>query len=144
LDGKGEYNAGIACCLMSKTGAKPYVIKSRIGQRHPFITQDGEDREDNPNQYIANMRSGAKAGFRYFSIHNLGMVTVLTRGNGHGVMNISLDAEEKPFAQIPVAPSREWKSFSGEVCLEDGVKSLWFSFEGDGAIDFKSFRLNEK
>lgn len=28
-------------------------------EMHPYFTQDGEDREDNPNQYIANLRDGA-------------------------------------------------------------------------------------
>lgn len=142
LTGEGEYNAGIACCLMGKGGAAPYVRKSRIGLEHPVITQDGEDREENPGQYIANMRSGARAGFRYFSIHSLDRITVLTRGGGCGVMKVSSDMETPPFAQIAIAASEEWTSFSSKACLEDGEKSLWFCFEGEGAIDFKSFVLN--
>ena len=33
---------------------------------HPVFTQDGEDREECPNQHIANMHDGATAGFKYF------------------------------------------------------------------------------
>lgn len=140
LQGEGEYNAGIACCLLSRTGAEPYVIKSRIGCEHPYIMQE-EEGEDYPYQLIANMRSGAKAGFRYFSLHNLCMIEVLTRGDGYGVMNVAFDAEDRPFVSIPVLASEDWESSSAQVCVKDGVNALWFCFEGKGAVEFKSFTL---
>ena len=38
------------------------------GNKHPYITQDGQDRECNPQQYIANMRNYSVAGFKYFDV----------------------------------------------------------------------------
>ena len=43
LKGRGSYNAGIACNLMSKNGAVPYVANTQVSQEHPYITQDGEE-----------------------------------------------------------------------------------------------------
>ena len=68
LDGKGEYEARIACNLWSKAGARHYVGGStgaeaeELRRDHPVFTQDGEDREECPNQHIANMHDGATAG----------------------------------------------------------------------------------
>jgi len=50
LTGKGEFPAYIACNLMSKIGAIRYEFVEEIDGSHPFFTQEGEDREDNPNQ----------------------------------------------------------------------------------------------
>lgn len=55
---KGEYEARIACNLMSKKGVVRYEVWGKIEDIHPYFTQEGEDREDNPNQYIANLRDG--------------------------------------------------------------------------------------
>ena len=35
---------------------------------HPYLTQDGKDREQGSDQYIANMCDGAVAGFKYFDL----------------------------------------------------------------------------
>lgn len=45
LVGKGEYEARIACNLMSREGAKRYEFGAAIEEYHPYFTQDGEDRE---------------------------------------------------------------------------------------------------
>lgn len=69
LKGKGRYEARIACNLWGKNGTGRYdgpFPKWRL-RNHPYFTQDGPDREDSGNQYIANMRDGAVAGFKYFA-----------------------------------------------------------------------------
>ncbi len=53
---------------MSFAGAKYYEMGTMLEDYHPYFTQDGEDREENPNQYIANMTNGAVAGFKYFFV----------------------------------------------------------------------------
>ena len=70
LIGKGTYEARIACNLWAKNhetgridGKNP---KKRL-EAHPYFTQTGKDREENGDQYIANMRDGATAGFKYFT-----------------------------------------------------------------------------
>jgi len=80
LAGKGTYEARIACNLLSGNGAGGYGMDSNTGESaHPYFTQEGEDREDNPNQYIANMCDGAVAGFKYFNMTNASSVSVKVR-----------------------------------------------------------------
>ncbi len=85
LDGKGEYEARIACNLWSKAGARHYVGGStgaeaeELRRDHPVFTQDGEDREECPNQHIANMHDGATAGFKYFSMPECRLPRLLTQ-----------------------------------------------------------------
>lgn len=141
LAGKGEYNAGIACCLMSNDGAAFYEPKKQISDSHPYFTQAGEDREDNPGQYVANMRNGAVAGYKYFNMSELKKIAVRTRGSGCGVIQILTDLLGLPFASIVISPSDEWSISSADCTLQPGVTALWFRYEGSKAIDFESFIL---
>lgn len=70
LRGIGRYPAYIACNLWSRDGVGRYDCPSprRAFAAHPYFTQTGKDREGNGDQYIANMRDGAVAGFKYFDI----------------------------------------------------------------------------
>ena len=65
LKGTGTYPAAIACNLQSKKGACFSFFTTQIWT-HPRLTQDGEDRESDPGQYIANLRDLALTGFKYF------------------------------------------------------------------------------
>lgn len=141
LDGKGSYNAGIACCLMSKDGAASYEPKKQIPESHPYFTQDGEDRENNPGQYVANLRDGSVVGFKYFNVTELKKISVRTRGSGSGEIQILTDLLENPFASIVISSSDEWTVSSVECYLKQGVTALWFCYKGSEAIDFESFTL---
>ena len=141
LMGKGEYPAYIACNLMSSTGAIRYEIGQEIDESHPFFTQEGEDREDNPNQYIANLTNEAIAGFKYFNIDNVSEIAVKVRGTGKGELYLSTTIGGEPVAQIPIFPAREWVIYKAPVFINTGVNALYFTFDGEGAIDLFSFNL---
>lgn len=68
LAGKGTYEARIACNLSSRQGTFEYLRTREKDKKkiHPYLTQSGADREDDPDQYIANMTDGAWAGYKYF------------------------------------------------------------------------------
>lgn len=141
LKGKGVYQAGIACCLMSKNGATEYKAKSQVSSEHPFITQEGEDRESNPDQYIANLQAGAVVGFKYFNIKELEKISVTIRGNGQGKIKVYTKLWDRVAAQIEITAMKEWVTFSQPMQIEAGVTSLWFVYEGNGFIELKSFEL---
>ena len=66
LKGKGRYEARIACNLWANGHATGRVDGANPKKRlrdHPYFTQSGRDREEHGDQYIANMRDGATAGF---------------------------------------------------------------------------------
>lgn len=141
LKGTGEYEARIACNLMSIEGAKRYEFGTEIEKYHPYFTQDGEDREDNPNQYVANMTDGSLAGFKYFIFDKVEEISVKVRGNGNGVFLVSTELGGKPVAEVKISAQNDWSTFSAPMKIEDDVKPLYFTYKGDGSVDFMSFTI---
>jgi hypothetical protein len=141
LKDEGTYEARIACHLYGKTGATESQPDQQ-DENHPAFTQEGEDREDNPNQYISNMTDGATAGYRYFEIKNAKQLTVEIRGTADGMFTVR-DGRNGPIAaRIPVSPSETWSTHSAPLSLDRGTHALYFTYEGRGFADFKSFRFN--
>lgn len=142
LRGKGAYEAYIACNLMSKNGVNMYSMgDGQVESIHPYFTQEGEDREDNPNQYIANMTDGAVAGFKYFEITDTVKVSVIVRGKGKGTFSVSESLDGEAVATIPVETSKDWKIFCADINMKAGISAFYFKFHGEGTFDFKEFRL---
>lgn len=141
LSGRGIYEARIACQLYSAAGAC-FSSPATQNLKHPAITQSGEDREENPDQYIANMQDGTCAVFKYFQLGTAKTIGIRTRGTGHGIMLVT-DAENygKVLASIPVYPSRTWKKSWCDLASVSGAKPLYFRYVGKGSVDFMNFCL---
>lgn len=142
LRGTGEYDAGIACILMSRDGAIAYEAQQTIDQTHPYITQSGEDRENHPDQYIANLRSGAVVGYRYFDLPKSGSVTIHTRGTKSGCVEIRTSQDGAVIAEIPTSTGPEWLETRADYHVKPGVHELWFRFIGEGSMEFRKFYLD--
>lgn len=143
LVGSGQYQARIACHLMSAKGAGRYGVYfgNITFKDHPYFTQTGKDREDNPTQYIANMKDGAVAGYKYFKIEDLKKISVCVRGNASGFMLLSTSLDSKAFAKIKIEPNKNFTSYRAAVDLENGEQALYFTYKGSGKLDFQSFTL---
>jgi hypothetical protein len=144
LKGRGKYGARIACHLFSKKGALFGVHPLIQNRKHPAFTQDGQDRENDPGQYIENLRDGAAAGFRYFEFQDTSKIRITIRGKGNGkfvVRNGLKERTEKIIAVIPIKAAREWKIFEAPFIIEKGIHALYFTYEGSGAFDFLDFEL---
>ena len=147
LKGIGVYPAAIACNLQSKKGACMSYPTLQT-KSHPRLTQDGEDRECDPGQYISNMRSGALAGFKYFDFETERPegITLKIRGKADGVMHV-YDRED---AAVPVSlinvsvNSKEWTEVSSRISASGNKTALFFRYEGKGSLDIFSFELTEK
>ncbi|MGL5260479.1 MAG: family 43 glycosylhydrolase [Lachnospiraceae bacterium] len=147
LKGIGSYEARIACNLWAKEGTGRYDCKfPKVKYRkHPYFTQKGKDREDNANQYIANMRDGAVAGFKYFDMGEANHIQIQVQGNGCGEIQVSefLDFREIQ-GRIKIESDmnkKAIKSFAGKLNMAKGKKALYFKFIGIGKLDFISFEL---
>ena len=139
LVGKGTYEARIACNLTSRKGCRFHggLFKSPKGC-HPYFTQTGADRENNPDQYIANFCDGATAGFKYFDIENLNSISVTLDGQVNGTVTVY--ASDEIAAKIAVSGSGK-RVYSAPWNGKPGTHSLKFTFEGKGHPDFISFTL---
>ena len=137
LEAKGTYDACIACHLYSKTGVRFYRMRLPAGH-HPYFTQTGEDREGDGDQYIANFRDGATAGFKYFRFDGNKAVSVTFRGRTKGSVLVRTSPDGEPVARIAVDCGEKAASFSAPLSVPDGVSALYFTFEGKGKPDFLS------
>ena len=142
LPGRGTYGANIACCLMSAQGACDIPARTRLDRLHPRFTQEGSDREENPGQYLSSLCDGAQAGYRSFAFHNNMQIAVVCRGEASGKLIISTEMNGKATAEVQMVPSAQWKTLSAPCSLPDGVYDLWIRYQGDGAVDIRSFTLS--
>lgn len=145
LTGKGTYEARIACNLSSRQGTFEYLRTREKDKKkiHPYFTQSGADREDNPDQYIANMTDGAWAGYKYFTFAgDEKEIQVTVRGTASGELKIMTRQDGKPVAIVKILPSEGWKDFVGKLSLSAGVSALYFCYEGSGVMDIKGFTIN--
>lgn len=141
LKGIGEYPARIACNLWSKNGVSRYDQKFNK-KAHPYFTQDKKDDDHSAVQYIANMRDGATAGFKYFEITDVKCLRLCVDGSCKGVMQASDTPDfQTVAAEIPVETSGSRVYPSGKLTLQNGVRPLDFRYQGEGALDFYSFEL---
>ena len=143
LRGKGVYSSHIACNIYAKTGASSYspLILFKNLKHHPYLTQTGKDRDDNPNQYIANIRNGSIVGYKYFAFADLTEITIKVGGNGVGSVEIYTNLGEKPIAIIGVSISKSIQTFNARTVELKNTHPLYFKYVGKGYLDFYAFTL---
>ena len=141
LPGRGEYEARIACNLWSKAGTARYD-KTFPKKLHPYFTQRGKDGAEDAVQYIANMRDGSVAGFKYFDVRDVKAIRVKAGGKFSGTVQVSADKEfTRIAAELPMSSDGAMVNTMAALSLEDGVHPLYFRFTGLGAMDFHAFEL---
>jgi hypothetical protein len=142
LAGRGEYPAYIACNLFCDAESEYTAAPGDwMDCRFPKITQDGKDG-DEIDGHIENMRDSATAGFKYFECEGVKRVSVTIRGDAHGSVFEVCDAlDGEPLGEIPVGVSTDWKTYSAEIPIPDGIKTLYFRYRGKGRASLKSFTL---
>lgn len=141
LAGRGEYPAYIACNLFcNETEMYTGTYGAWMDGRFPKITQDGKDGDEEAG-YIANMRDGATAGFKYFDCHDIQRIGIKVRGycNGHFEVKTAWDGEV--LATIPVAFTNVWTDYSASISIPNGVQALYFTYKGGGNASLASFTL---
>ena len=145
LNGVGEYEAYIACELYKDGCAISYGLDNTPeAETHPYFTQSGEDREENGDQYIANMRDSATAVFSSFQFNGLKKIRIELSGEGKGGFAVTREPDGIPICHIPVdvRNKREWFDGISENVI--GESSLYFTFHGEGSINFHMFKLEER
>ncbi|MCL2864218.1 MAG: family 43 glycosylhydrolase [Lachnospiraceae bacterium] len=142
LLGRFEYPTYIACNLFSKTvdNNHPTHHESWMDGDFAKITQDGRDGDEEVG-YIANMRDGTVAGFKYFECKNVKKIKIRTRAYARGFMEVKLAWDGETLAKIPIAYANIWTVGVADICIPDGVWPLYFEFKGEGGVSFASFAL---
>lgn len=145
LEGKGRYEARIACNLRAKEGSGRYdgLVPKLWLKRHPYFTQEKRTPGSPVRQYIANMRDGSMAGFKYFRFENLRRIRVKLRGKASGCLWVFADEKGTgTVARIPLKSDEVvWRIFSAKAQIPDGISALYFVYKGSGYVDFLEFCL---
>ncbi|MCI2068881.1 MAG: family 43 glycosylhydrolase [Bacilli bacterium] len=142
LEGKGTYEARIACNLNAKGGAvmcSSYVNK-KFYKDYPYFTQDEKDGLEG-QQYIANLEEGSWAGYKYFDFKKTSSLSIQARGTGQGKVEVFLDNFETKIGEVAVELSASFTSYSSKMEFLDGVHTLYLRYEGTGHLDLMSFTL---
>lgn len=134
LEGRGEYSSSIACNLACRRGGAFYFAFRRTGR--PRFTQTGADRNENPDQYIAEVADGTRIGFKYFLFDGASEISVKLTGRARGFFTVT--DGEKTVAEIPVNGEG---TFSAPLAVKNGKRPLFFEFRGRGKCNFHSFIL---
>ena len=109
--------------------------------RFPKITQDGCGGSE-AQGYIANLRDGAAAGFKYFSCDAVKQISVTTRGMGNGALELLTSWDGNPLGEIPVTSSNEWKTHKADLRIPDGDQAVYYRYRGTKNISIHSFTLS--
>ena len=135
LEGKGKYPVYIACNNFVKGQENLYV-----GGNVPKITQDGRDGDEEEG-YLVNIMNGATFGFKYFDFKNLKKISIETRGYFQGCFEVRTKWDGEVLGKINVEFSNFWEFNTGDVKISDGVSALYFTFNGSGNGQLKTFEL---
>lgn len=137
LMGKGTYPAYIACALMD---GNIYADKEEKCRLTPCITQDGDDRESEPGQYIRSIRNNCLVGYKYFSFNQCTSVTLTLRGTAKGTLHIRTTEKGEDIASIPLELNTpEWTKVSIPLLLNSEKSGFYLVWQGKGAFDFLDF-----
>ncbi len=141
LLGKGKYPAYIACNLMD---ANIYETKEEKSAAAFYITQDGEDRECEPGQYLKGMKNGCIVGYKYFDMKDVHKILVSIRGTASGTLRLSLKEKDAYIADIDIRIScNNWVNADTPVIIHNGIHALYFEYEGEGSFDMLEFEFVE-
>jgi hypothetical protein len=100
------------------------------------------DREKDGDQYIANMRDGAVAGFKYFDFKGTDKIKIQLRGTAEGSMVVSTTSDFSNVVGVAaVKLDKNTATFNASLEKLEGVKPLFFRYEGAGSVDFIKFAL---
>lgn len=139
LAARGSFLCASACHLTKKDMEpfRPYTFLT-FSEADPFITQEEETKEP----FIANLRDGAKAEYRYFQFDGTEKTFGLTcRGTATGRVLVR-DADSGEMAAcILVKPADKWQTVRVPWHGPAGCRGLCMRFEGDGALDLLCFEI---
>ncbi len=140
LKGEGTYPTYIVCNLFTDTEQAFVPWSGWMDDRFPKVTQEGRDGDENYG-YIANMRDSATAGFKYFDCKGIKKVKICTKGYATGKLELKTSWDGEALGSIPIGYANEWHETEGDITIPDGVNALYFTFRGNGHLQFASFTL---
>ncbi|MCR5121054.1 MAG: family 43 glycosylhydrolase [Ruminococcus sp.] len=135
LEGRGEYPAYLACNLFTP---EHHLYLGTPGS--PKIVQDGRDGDEEVG-YIAEIKDGTTAGFKYFDCKGVKRFGIYTRAYCDGKFELRLKWDGEVLAEFPVKNTNVWEPCFRDVAIPDGVHAFYLTYKGNGSPQLKSFVL---
>jgi hypothetical protein len=140
---KGTYSAHIACNLIGPNGTCILVRKEGLKVSEPYIYEEEQGpKEEDKNQYIANITNGTKIGFKYFDFdHKIQKIILQLRGHAKGKIRLYFDANDGILigeSNLSLDTDR-WTDTEVSIKNIEGTHSIFVEYIGEGYIEFSSF-----
>ena len=142
LKGVGTYPTYIACNLYGEKGTMFLSMIKHPKGGYPYLTQDGGDREEGADQYVANMCQGAVVGYKYFDLAETKKISVKIKGKATGVMIVKEAENGQEIARIPIQSTSGLTEFEAPMKNTKDHQAMFFTFEGKGHFSFLTFTLS--
>lgn len=148
LPAKGAYQTYIACHLTEKDRTKvghvvepgPGEALPELPENMPYITEEENDSfEKGLKPYIANMREGAVAGFKYLNFTG-DETSVSLELRGAGTVQVLLDSPDGAAAAEVSHDSSDWSGSGVALARVEGTHAVYFKVVS-GQVDFASFTI---
>jgi hypothetical protein len=151
LPAKHAYQTYIACHLTEKDRMKVgHVVEPGPGEtvptlpeEMPYITEEEcEGADHGLKPYIANLREGAVAGFKYFAFDGTENKIKLEL-RGQGIVEARLDSPDDGgivAVAEQIESGEDWKEITTDLTKTTGTHALYFSVK-KGRVDFAAFEI---
>jgi arabinoxylan arabinofuranohydrolase len=77
----------------------------------------------------------------YFDCRGVKKITIKARGGLGGSFEIMTEWNGTPICTIKTVTTNEWKEYSSDISIPDGVHALYFRFVGRTQASLASFAL---
>lgn len=140
MKANGEFSSAIACHLTCDKTMDFIDFNNPMVQEQSLVAADIQTKE----QYIKNVKSKTKVGYKYFEFNNNKSLSLTLRGDFNGKITIGTDEQ---MANVVGAKSFSVKenniiNVEIETSFSNNISGLYFEFEGEGHCDFLKFKFN--
>lgn len=137
LNDEGIYPAYIACNLMGKK----ILPGLQWPFNKPYVTQSGSDGDKDADFYIAGMKNGCTAGFKYFDFAGGSYQIKVTYRHGGGKLTLSLQESGAVIASADLPQWQNWHTAILHCQIPQGKHALFFYFSGKHSMDMLQFEI---
>lgn len=136
LPGTGTYPA-VWCCNLTNGHMGALSSLGRTNREVDFPYLAGGDGD----YYIANLKDGSLAGYKYLALQETGFVEVAYQTDAAGMLEVLTAPDGATRARISLAPSEEWQTAGADAVFEPGEQALYLRYRGDGTLTLKTLTL---
>lgn len=133
LKGEGIYPAVICCNLTNG--------KMRHGSNNKKTYDAPMVMSCNGERFVGNIGKKTLIGYKYFALEGDVKLQLTLRGSFKGTAYVLTEEDGNPVAEIPVAPTDDWRNYEARFMIRKGTYPIYLRFVGKGKADFIELAL---